>query len=88
MIHCHDLNDFLHPLVTGTLSQELEANVEAHLRVCPRCRAGVEQYVLVTRFARELPDIPPPRRLLDRFRAALQGAPHGPRWPGQRLSAT
>jgi anti-sigma factor RsiW len=74
MLSCQDLSGFLCDLVSGQLAAEIKEEVEEHLRGCPRCRSELEQYRQVIDLARQLPALPPPHRLLERYRAAVQGA--------------
>lgn len=73
MISCQDFSGFLYDYVSGQLSKEMKEEAEQHVAGCLRCKVELEQYRQVIQLARQLPGVPPPHGLLQRFRGALQG---------------
>src|SRR5262245_65531866 len=70
----------LQDLLDGRLRPEEDARVQAHLRVCERCRNLLEDLRRGRELARRLEAVPVPRELHDRLKAALDGAiPSEPR---------
>lgn len=57
---CKRLEPALHDWLEGWLDAPTRAAVEAHLRVCPACRAKLEAWQAVGRALRELPQLPAP----------------------------
>ena len=73
MMTCQQLVELLIDFVSGELSQEHQALVERHLRICPPCVHYVETYKLTIQLTRQLPRHQPlPEALKERLWKALQ----------------
>jgi anti-sigma factor RsiW len=84
MTTCRELIEFLMGYLDAELPPEQRAAFDAHLRVCPPCRAYVDTYAEAIRLGKaagvgELPATPPEsliRAILDARRR--QGREHSP----------
>jgi anti-sigma factor RsiW len=72
MIACKEFTDLLGAYVGNDLSAEQREEVACHLAHCPHCRTELDRYQLVIQLTSQLPDVPPPPSLLERFNKAVQ----------------
>ena len=61
-----------HAFGDHTLAPNQRAEVERHLKTCPRCRQDIDELTLLCRDLAELPKAAPSRRLLKKTLAAQQ----------------
>jgi hypothetical protein len=71
MLTCKEWNEDIQAFLARELAQTRCSSFIGHLAACPRCADGLKLYELTIRLARQLPRIPPPESLLERFRVAF-----------------
>lgn len=83
MASCHDFLEALYAYVADELPHARREALTGHLASCHACQAELSCYQQVIQLARQLPGVPPPPHLLDRFRELTKKAshPHPPK-PG------
>jgi hypothetical protein len=90
---CETARRLIDSLVDDALDPVAHGDLDAHLRVCPACRALAEDLLVVARAARSLPLLAPPESSWHRLAAAISappavGAPLRPsrQWVGAALA--
>ncbi len=78
MINCREFIGVLDDYVDGTMAPERAEEFEAHLRICPECRAYLVEYrtsiELVSALGRADPDSPVPESVPAGLLAAVRQA--------------
>jgi anti-sigma factor RsiW len=78
MISCADFPELLYAFVANELPTARREEIEAHLASCPDCTRLLQEYRQVIALGQQLPDVPPPKSLLERLRAAVEEPPRDP----------
>jgi anti-sigma factor RsiW len=71
MVTCRDFAEAMYPFAAKELPAARQEEFQRHLDGCAACRQALAEYQRVTALAKQIPDLPVPRALLDRFRDAL-----------------
>jgi hypothetical protein len=71
MVKCCDFAEAMYPFAAKELSAARQEEFQRHLDGCEGCRQALAEYQRVTALAKQLPDLPVPPGLLERFRDAL-----------------
>jgi len=71
MFQCQDFQATLYEFVAGELLPEQRQEAEKHLLGCEACATNLQEYRQTIEAGWTLPQVPPPPRLLERFREAL-----------------
>jgi hypothetical protein len=70
MMNCQDCDERLGDYVDGALDATARAEVDAHLRACPACRAVVSDFEAIRSLSRELQPLRPGPQVWQRIAAA------------------
>jgi anti-sigma factor RsiW len=70
MVSCQDFIEGMYAFVAKELPPDRQKEHEDHLAVCERCTRALADYRQVVDLARQLPNLPLPEGLLQRFREA------------------
>jgi len=71
-MNCRELVEKLIEFLDGELTAQEMQSIREHLGECQPCVSYVRTYELTIQITRRLPPTPPPEKLLERLRAAVQ----------------
>jgi anti-sigma factor RsiW len=81
MAKCEDFLEVMYAFVARELPAARHEELQLHLDGCEACARALADYRRVIALAQELPTLPPPPALLDRFRDAVKDSEEPPQEP-------